>query len=70
VLVPVGDAAALGRALARLLAAPEERAKLGAAARARAERQFDVARLVAAHLSLYERLVAVRGAPAVPKALP
>ncbi|HVY64072.1 MAG TPA: glycosyltransferase [Gammaproteobacteria bacterium] len=64
-LVPAGDAAALRGALARLLAAPAERATLGAAARARAERRFGVAALVAAHLSLYERVLGARAPHAV-----
>jgi glycosyltransferase involved in cell wall biosynthesis len=61
-LVPVGDAAALSAAVGRLLAAPDERARLGAAARARAERRFGVAGMVAAHVSLYERVLAERAA--------
>jgi len=65
-LVPVGDSAALRAALARLLAARPERARFGAAARAHAERQFDVARLAPAHLSLYERVLAERATRAVP----
>ncbi|MEO8467868.1 MAG: glycosyltransferase [Gammaproteobacteria bacterium] len=56
-LAPVGDAAALQDAIARLIAAPEGRKRLGAAARARAERRFGVADLVAAHVSLYERVL-------------
>jgi glycosyltransferase involved in cell wall biosynthesis len=61
-LVPVGDAAALREAVGRLLAAPDERARLGAAARARAERRFGVAGMVAAYLSLYERVLGERAA--------
>ena len=61
-LVPVGDVAALREAVGRLLAAPGERARLGAAARARAERHFGVAGMVAAHLSLYERVLGERAA--------
>ena len=56
-LVPVGDAAALRAALVRLLAARVERARLGAAARAHAERHFGVDDLVDAHLSLYGRVL-------------
>ena len=56
-LVPVGDAAALRAAVGRLLAAPAERTRLGAAARVRAERRFGVAGMVAAHVSLYERVL-------------
>jgi glycosyltransferase involved in cell wall biosynthesis len=59
-LVPVNDAAALRTAIARLLAAPAERVRLGAAARVRAERRFGVASLVAAHVSLYERVLGER----------
>jgi len=65
-LVPVGDAVALRAALAHLLAARAERARLGVAARAHAERHFDVARLAAAHLSLYERVLAERATRALP----
>jgi glycosyltransferase involved in cell wall biosynthesis len=62
VLVPVGDAAALRNAIGRLLASPAERARLGAAARARAERRFGVAGMVAAYVSLYERVLGERAA--------
>jgi len=62
VLVPVGDAAALRDAVGRLLAAPGERARLGVAARARAERRFGVASMVAAHVSLYEHVLGERAA--------
>jgi glycosyltransferase involved in cell wall biosynthesis len=65
-LVPSGDLGALRAALLRLLAAPAERRRLGAAARARAERRFSVGSLVAAHLSLYERVLGERGAPLAP----
>lgn len=69
-LVPHADGAAFARALRALLAAPDERARLGAAARRHAERRFDVDALVAAHLSLYSRVLGERAAalaPAVPK---
>ncbi len=59
-LVAVGDAAALRAAVGRLLAAPDERARLGAAARARVERRFSVAGMVDAHVSLYERVLGER----------
>ena len=65
VLVPRDDAAALGRALRALLAAPDERRRLGAAARRHVERRFDAARLVAAHHTLYTRVLA-EGAAAAP----
>ena len=61
VLVPRDDAAALRRAVAALLADSAERQRLAEAARRHAERRFDVDRLVAAHLSLYARVL---GAPA------
>lgn len=61
VLVPRDDAAAFARALRGLLASPDERARLGEAARRHVERRFDVDRLIAEHLSLYSR---VRGEPA------
>jgi len=45
-LAPVGDAAALGAALDRLAAAPEERRALGTAGRARCEREYGWERIV------------------------
>jgi glycosyltransferase involved in cell wall biosynthesis len=57
ILVPHDDAAALGRALHALLAAPDERGRLGVAARRHVERKFDTVRLVAAHHSLYTRVL-------------
>ena len=65
-LVPVGDEQALGRALVRLLERPDERARLGAAARAHAAREFGVDRFVAETSALYEALAAgrARGWPA------
>jgi glycosyltransferase involved in cell wall biosynthesis len=65
-LVPVEDAAALRSAVQRLLAAPAERRRLGAAARARAERRFAIGGLVAAHLALYERMLGERVVPIAP----
>lgn len=59
-LVPFHDPAALRFAMLKLLASPAERARLGAAARARAERCFGVAGLVASHVSLYERVLGER----------
>jgi glycosyltransferase involved in cell wall biosynthesis len=52
-LVPPGDAAALAAALERVLGDPALRARLGAAARARAEERFDVEAFRRAHLELY-----------------
>ena len=65
-LVPVGDAAALRAALARLLAGRVERARLGAAARAHAERHFGIDGLVDAHFTLYARVLGERAARAAP----
>ena len=60
VLVPVGDADALRAALAHLLAAPHERRRLGAAARAHVERCFGTPALIDAHVSLYTRVLGAR----------
>jgi glycosyltransferase involved in cell wall biosynthesis len=69
-LVPREDAVALCNAIAGLLAAPDERRRLGAAARRHVERRFDLARLVAEHLALYTRVLgepACAPAPPVPR---
>jgi glycosyltransferase involved in cell wall biosynthesis len=60
-LVPPGDAAALGAALARLADDAGLRQRLGAAARERARRELDMATFVARHEALYERVL--DGAP-------
>lgn len=52
-LVPVRDATALADAIERLLGDAALRARMGARARARAERELGVERVVAAHLALY-----------------
>jgi glycosyltransferase involved in cell wall biosynthesis len=65
-LVPTGDVGALQAAVTRLLESPAERERLGAAARARAERRFSIEGLVAAHLSLYERVLGERRASLAP----
>ncbi len=57
-LVPAGDADALADALRRLLADAALRRRQGAAGRRRAELLFDVPRFRAAHLALYDRLLA------------
>jgi glycosyltransferase involved in cell wall biosynthesis len=62
VLVPHDDAPAMARALRGLLAAPGERRRLGDAARRHVEQRFDAASLVAAHRSLYERVLGERAA--------
>jgi glycosyltransferase involved in cell wall biosynthesis len=56
VLVPTGDSAAVAAAVDRLLADPGERARLGAAARARAVDRFDVRRSLAATVDLWREL--------------
>ena len=67
VFVPVGDAAALAAALARLLDDPAERKRLSAAARARYLVEFSMASYLGAIRSLYAGLDGVRDAgPAVP----
>jgi glycosyltransferase involved in cell wall biosynthesis len=52
-LVPARDATALADAIEALVADPALRARMGARARARAEREFGVERVIAAHLALY-----------------
>jgi glycosyltransferase involved in cell wall biosynthesis len=60
-VVPVGDAAAVARAIVDLLAAPARAAALGAAAQASVIGRFGSARLVADVDGLYRRLLAARG---------
>ena len=55
-LVPIGDVDALAASLDGLLSDPERRAAAGAAARARAEREFDVKRMVDDYERLFEQL--------------
>ena len=66
VLVPRDDAGAMVRALRALLASPDERRRLGTAARQHVERRFDLGRLVAAHHSLYKRVLGERAASSAP----
>ncbi len=61
-LVPVRDPAALTEAILRLLHDPAMRARMGAAARVRAEREFDERRVARTVVYGTERLVAARGA--------
>ena len=58
VLVPVRDARALADAIQDLLAHPDKSAAMGRAGRDLAERAFDVNQVVAAHLQIYEELMA------------
>ena len=60
-LVPARDPAALAAALERLLRSPAERARMGAAGRQKALREFDETRNIAAILEAYRRLAARRG---------
>ena len=55
-LVPPGDVAALTDALLHLLRAPDERVRLGAAARQTVASRFGLEREVAQNLELYGRL--------------
>jgi glycosyltransferase involved in cell wall biosynthesis len=59
-LVPARDPAALAAALERLLRSPAERARMGAAGRQKAVREFDEAHVIAAILDAYGRLAARR----------
>ena len=63
-LVPAGDPAALAERLVAVLREPALAARLGAAGRARAAREFGVARMVDRYAGLYDRLLAspLRGA--------
>jgi glycosyltransferase involved in cell wall biosynthesis len=56
-VVPEGHAAALARALANLLGSPELRQRMGAAARRRAEQNFDTRVQVAALEQRYDALL-------------
>ena len=58
VLVPPGDIGALRAALERLLGDVDLRARLGAAARAKAQREFSFAAATAALLAVYEEALA------------
>jgi glycosyltransferase involved in cell wall biosynthesis len=58
VLVPAGDRAALASAVRSLLADPEMRARLGAAARDRALTELTASSAVDRHVDLYRSLVA------------
>ncbi|MGD9644866.1 MAG: glycosyltransferase family 4 protein [Pirellulales bacterium] len=57
-LVPVGDPAALGAAIARVLSNADLAATLGAAARRRVVEEFALAPWTARHIALFERVLA------------
>ncbi|HEX6201448.1 MAG TPA: glycosyltransferase, partial [Thermoanaerobaculia bacterium] len=59
-LVPPGDEAALAAALDSLVADPERRRRLGAAALARAQRDHALPAAAERLVAFYERLLAVR----------
>ncbi len=56
-LVPPQDATALAAAIRRLLEDPQLRTRMGMAARARAERDFGIEKVVQSHLELYGELI-------------
>jgi lipopolysaccharide/colanic/teichoic acid biosynthesis glycosyltransferase/glycosyltransferase involved in cell wall biosynthesis len=56
-LVPVGDAAALAKAVATLLDDPDLRARMGQAARLRMERDFSSASIERAQVRMYQQLL-------------
>lgn len=60
--VPPGDDRALAVALQRLVADPDARARMGAAARERARHDFTIERMVADTARVFEEAVAVRAA--------
>jgi len=64
VLVPAGDARALARAIEGLLEAPGRARELGTRARRRAREQYDVTRMVARYVTIYQELLG--GGPPAP----
>jgi glycosyltransferase involved in cell wall biosynthesis len=60
-LVPARDSAALGFAINDLLDRPDQRVKMGRAARAKAAAQFDQERVIARTLAVYRSLLEKRG---------
>jgi glycosyltransferase involved in cell wall biosynthesis len=59
-LTPPGDEAALAQVLTRVLADPDERRRLGAAAQARAQAHYSMARMTDAYEALYRQGVMLR----------
>lgn len=62
-IVPPGDAAALGAAMTRLAGDPILRERLGTAARRRFEAQFTAGRMVARYEAVYRDVLAARRSP-------
>jgi glycosyltransferase involved in cell wall biosynthesis len=60
-LVPPGDASALAAAMAALMAAPEHARRMGATARLRVERDFEVRVVAQRTVDLFESCLAKRG---------
>ena len=58
ILVPPDDAEALGEAIARLIDDQPLRESFGAAGRERMQNEFSIATMAAAHLALYDSLIA------------
>ncbi|AHK80440.1 glycosyl transferase family 1 [Ectothiorhodospira haloalkaliphila] len=61
-LVPVRDTEKLADALQRLIQNPDERRAMGRAGRDLAEREFEIGKIVGAHLDIYHELLQVRRA--------
>ncbi|HEU0030795.1 MAG TPA: glycosyltransferase family 4 protein [Kofleriaceae bacterium] len=59
--IPLKDPQAIAGALERLLRSPDERARMGAASRAKAVREFDEVKIIAELLHAYDRLVHEHG---------
>jgi glycosyltransferase involved in cell wall biosynthesis len=68
VCVPSNDAPALARELLRLLARPDERARLGARARERVQRDFNIERVAACYAAHYRDAAARRRLAVVSRA--
>jgi glycosyltransferase involved in cell wall biosynthesis len=66
-LVPAGDPGALAATLARLVAEPQLRERLGAAARRRAEAEFGLAEFRRAHLEAYRAALAAANRNQTPR---
>lgn len=64
-LVPAGDEAALAEAILAALSDPARARAQGAAGRRRIEQRFSLDAMVASYESMYERLLARQGVPAV-----